>query len=112
MGKADIIAELEASDLPFPTAYKLGLPHNNCLNFGCVKGGQAYWERLLRQVPDAYARSEEREEAFRAEFGDHSILRDRRRGETKPLSLRVFRERLQRQPSLFDADDHGPCACF
>lgn len=112
MDKAEIIAELEASDLPFPTAYRLGLPHNNCLTFGCVKGGQAYWERLLRVVPDAYARAEAEEERFRAERGDYSILRDRRGGETKPLPLRVFRERLEAQPSLFDADDHGPCACF
>lgn len=110
--KADILAELEASELPFPAAYRLGLPHNNCLTFGCVKGGQGYWERLLRLLPASYARAETEEESFRAEFGDYSILRDRRSGETKPLPLRVFRERLQRQPSLFDADDHGTCACF
>ena len=110
--KADIIAELEASALPFPTAYKLGLPHNNCLKFGCVKGGQAYWERLLRVVPDTYARAESEEERFRAERGDFAILRDRRGGETKPLPLRVFRERLERQPSLFAADEHGSCNCF
>ena len=110
--KADILAELEASALPFPTAYILGLPHNNCLKFGCVKGGQAYWERLLRQVPAAFARAEAEEERFRAERGDYAILRDRRGGVTKPLSLRVFRERLQCQPSLFDSTDDGSCACF
>lgn len=112
LDKADILATLEASDLPFPTAYKLGLPHNNCLKFGCVKAGQAVWERILRELPDTYARAEGEEEAFRERFGDHSILRDRRGGTTKPLSLRKFRLRLEAQPSLFDASDHGPCNCF
>lgn len=110
--KADILEQLAVSDLPFPAAYRLGLPHNNCLNYGCVKGGQAYWERLLRLKPDTYARSESHEEAFRASFGDHAILRDRRGGTTKPLPLRVFRQRIEAQPSLFDSDDHGPCNCF
>ena len=43
---------------------------------------------------------------------DVSILRDRVGGPVKPLTLREFRERLEQQPGLFDADDWGACACF
>jgi len=41
-----------------------------------------------------------------------SILRDRTGGHTKSLSLAAFRERIERQPSLFDKDDWGSCGCF
>ena len=112
LDKADIILELSASDLPFPTAYRLGLPHNNCLAYGCVKGGQAYWNAIRTELPDVYAAAETREEAFRDRVGDFAILRDRRGGETKPLSLREFRVRLEVQPSLFDPADTGPCDCY
>ena len=48
----------------------------------------------------------------RAELGkDVSILRDRTDGTLKPLTLRAFRERIERQPSMFDADDWGACGC-
>ena len=42
---------------------------------------------------------------------DVSILRDRTGGTTTPLSLRSFRERIERQPSMFDGDDWGACGC-
>ena len=32
-------------------------------------------------------------------------------GTTTPLSLRSFRERIERQPSMFDGDDWGACGC-
>jgi hypothetical protein len=37
------------------------------------------------------------------------VLDDRN---TRPLTLRDFRERIERQPSMFDADDWGACGCF
>ena len=30
---------------------------------------------------------------------------------TRPLTLRAFRERIERQPSMFDANDWGACGC-
>jgi len=41
-----------------------------------------------------------------------AILRDRRGGTTRPMTLREFRERIQAQPDLFDADEWGGCGCF
>ena len=112
LDKQQILDQLATSQLPFPTAYTLGLPHNNCLKYGCVKGGQAYWRRILEELPEAYARSEAAEEAMRAEIGDHAILRDRTGGTTTPVSLRTFRQRIEQQPRLFDPTDWGSCACM
>lgn len=39
------------------------------------------------------------------------VLRDHSAGGV-PLTLRSFRERVESQPSLFDADDWGGCGCF
>lgn len=44
---------------------------------------------------------------------DVSILNDRAGGgPRRPLTLRAFRDRIERQPSMFDADDWGACGCF
>lgn len=92
--------------------YLEGFSHANC-GGGCVRGGQAQWELLLRTHPDRYAEWEADEEGIRAMLGrDVSILRDRRGGESKPLSLRTFRDRLTADASLFDASEWGSCGCF
>lgn len=94
-----------------PRLYAAGFQHANC-GGACVRGGQAQWELLLRWNRDRYLEWEAEEEKTRAELGkDVSILRDRRGGTTRPLPLRVFRERLDQQPTLFDADDWGACGC-
>lgn len=112
LSKTDAMRMIHQAKLPFPRAYDLGLPHNNCLQFGCVKGGQAYWRQILRQMPDTFARAEEEEEKMRERVGDFSMLVDRRGGTKKPLPLKVLRERDERQPSLLDLNDWGSCACF
>lgn len=120
--------------------YELGFAHANC-GGGCVRAGQGQWARLLVVFPDRYAYAEEREERLRRKLGkDVSILRDRRGGVLKPLTLRVFRLRLEAafraQPELrkllepgkvitripaaisaamakvVDMDDIGGCGCF
>jgi hypothetical protein len=68
---------------------------------------------LLRTDRDTYLHHEGEEERFRSEVGkDVSILRDRTGGDTAPLTLRRFRQRLDLQPSLFDSDDWGACSCM
>ena len=112
LDKDAILQELKESSLPFPVAYQLGLPHNNCLKYGCVKGGQAYWKRLLEEMPETYMRSENNEEVFRAMHGNYAIMKRRRDGESKPLSLRQFRLEITDKPDNFDKDDYGDCNCF
>lgn len=95
-----------------PVLYKQGFQHANCSG-GCVRGGQAQWSLLLQVNRAEYLDWEREENETRDLLGkDVSILRDRTGGEVKALPLAEFRERLERQPSLFDADDWGACGCF
>jgi hypothetical protein len=92
-----------------PRLYAMGFPHNNCGGF-CVKAGQAQFALLLRTMPDRYRYHEEQEEAMRVVVGNHSILSDRTGGTRKPLSLKRFREIIERQ-GAFDRDEWGGCGC-
>lgn len=112
--KWQILDELRDAGLQVPKLYQQGFPHNNC-GGACVKAGHASWKRLLQHDPERFAAEEAQEQAFRERSGfDVSILRDRTGGETKPLTLRKFREGLTAvaEPSFFDGDDWGACACF
>jgi hypothetical protein len=94
-----------------PELYKHGLAHSNCSGF-CVRGGQAQWSLMLQVDRCGYMEWEGEEQETRGLLGkDVSILRDRTGGTTTPLSLRSFRERIERQPGMFDADDWGACGC-
>jgi 3'-phosphoadenosine 5'-phosphosulfate sulfotransferase (PAPS reductase)/FAD synthetase len=109
--KADLHAELERRGIKVPDLYGHGFAHNNCGGF-CIKSGQAQFERLLRVFPDRYAYHERREQELREFLGkDVAILRDRRGGTTKPLTLAAFRERLGVEPGAFDASEWGGCGC-
>ena len=96
-----------------PRLYGYGFQHANC-GGACVRGGQAQWSLLLQVNRKRYLEWEADEEQTRAEVGkDVSILADRAGGgPRRPLPLRVFRERIERQPSMFDADDWGACGCL
>jgi hypothetical protein len=94
-----------------PQLYGYGFAHANC-GGACVRGGQAQWSLLLQVNRTRYLEWEGEEEASRDLLGkDVSILRDRTGGSVTPLPLRTFRERIERQPSMFDAGDWGACGC-
>lgn len=109
--KPQILAECREAGIRPPRLYELGFPHNNCGGF-CVKAGQAQFATLLRQMPGRYAFHEEKEEEFRSYLGrdDVAIMRDRRGGETKPLTMREFRERIEAGQQC-DMFDWGGCGC-
>ena len=95
-----------------PLLYRQGFSHANC-GGAYVRGGQAQWALLLQVNRPRYLEWEAEEEKSRDLLGkDVAILRDRADGKTRPLTLREFRERIELQPSLFDADDWGTCGCF
>lgn len=109
--KDDILDLFRARGIKPPRLYEQGFTHANC-GGACVRGGQAQWELLLRVNRSRYLAWEAEEEQTRAMLGkDVSILRDRTDGQTVPLTLGRFRERLDRQPALFDTDDWGACGC-
>lgn len=113
--KSEMLEDAARRGLPSQRLYEWGFSHANC-GGGCVKAGQAQFELLLRRLPDRYAWWETNEDAIRAELDkDITILRDRyvRNGRevVTPITLRAFRERLEQQPELFDANEWGGCAC-
>lgn len=112
LAKTDLIDVLRERGIEPPRLYAMGFEHNNCGGF-CIKAGQAQFERLLRVLPDRYRYHERREQELRAYLDkDVAILRDRTGGQMRPLTLRDFRERLERDPTLFDTDEWGACACM
>lgn len=100
-----------------PRLYRAGFAHNNCGGF-CVRAGQAQMELLLREHPDRYAFHEAEEQKLREHLGkDVAVLRNRSTvpgspDNSRPLTLRAFRERIEDQPNLFDPLDVGGCGCF
>lgn len=73
--------------------------HNNCAG-QCVRAGHRHWAKLLENAPLKYAEAERREQEIRAELGkDVAILRERRGGTSRPLTLAEHRRRLQHDDS-------------
>ncbi len=111
--KPDLVAQAERAGLPLPDLYRLGFPHANC-GGGCVKAGAAHFAHLLRVLPERFAEWEREEEAMRQHLErDVAILRDRRGGTTRPLTLRELRQRVEAE----DQDDQltldwGGCGCM
>lgn len=92
-----------------PSLYEKGFSHNNC-GGACVRGGQAQWRRLLVEFPERYAENEAQENALREHLGkDVAVLRDRRGGRTRPLTLTALRKRDQCD---VDMTDIGGCGCY
>jgi 3'-phosphoadenosine 5'-phosphosulfate sulfotransferase (PAPS reductase)/FAD synthetase len=109
MGKPDVLKWLVAEGIELPELYKLEFAHFNC-GGACIKAGQAQWEKLLRFRPTTYDSWETWEEGMRETVGDHSILRDRTGGVSKPLTLKNFRLRIEAQGE-FDREAWGGCGC-
>jgi hypothetical protein len=91
-----------------PRLNKLGFAHNNCGGF-CCKGGQGHWKLMLRVFPERYAYAEQREQKIRDLLGDVSMLKDRRGGTNKPLTLADLRSR---ELTPEEASEMGACGCF
>lgn len=110
--KADMLKWFVDKGIKPPRLYDHGFSHANC-GGGCVRGGHAQWRLLLETFPDRYAWWEREEQATREMLGKNvTILRDRRGGTSKPLSLRDFRLRIADDRSNCDDDDWGACGCF
>lgn len=103
---------VERDGLTLPRLYRMGFPHNNCGGF-CVKAGQATFALLLEHFPRRYGRHEAKEQDFRAFIGkDVSIMKDRTGGNTTPLTMKEFRERIENNRGQIDMLDFGGCNCM
>ena len=116
VNKMQLEAQWRERGIEPPRLYAQGFGHANC-GGACVRGGQVPWANLLRVNRPRYLEWEAEEETTRDLLGkDVAILRDRRGKKTRPLPLRVFRERIEEQPSIFDdaavdVEDVGYCGC-
>lgn len=109
--KQEIGFQLEAQGVQIPLLYRLGFSHNNC-DRKCVRAGQGHYAHLLRVSPDTYAEIEQDEQEISAYLGKEvTILRDRSNGESTPLSLAAFRQRIKRNEP-YERDLWGGCGCF
>jgi hypothetical protein len=103
---------LEDARIELPSLYKLGFAHNNCGGF-CVRSGQGQFAHLLKVFPERYAYHEKKEEEIREYLdADVAILRDRRGGKSKPMTLQTFRARLSEKDKNLNLLEWGGCDCF
>lgn len=113
VSKQSMMDQVEAVGIELPRLYKLGFPHNNC-GGGCVKAGHAHFRHLYKQLPEVFAEWERNEQEIRdhLERDDIAILRDRTGGETRPITLRELREKIESGDSNDQMEfDWGGCGC-
>ncbi len=112
LSKEEVLGWLRTEGIEPPRLYAEGFKHNNCGGF-CVKGGQAAFALLLRKHPDRFIYHERREQELREALGRNvAILRDRRGGAVRPLTLRELRRRLERRADDFEQGQWGACSCM
>ncbi len=107
--KQRMMCELARIGISLPRLYKLGFPHNNCGGF-CVKAGMAHFAHLLRVMPERFAYHEAKEQEMRSVLGDVSLMKDRRGGVTRTLTMQQLRERIERGEE-YDKLEWGGCGC-
>lgn len=93
--------------------YDQGFPHANC-GGGCIKAGIKHFQHLYNTRRDVFDRWMGEEEKLREHIGKNvSILRDRRGGKAKPLTLRSLKQRIEGSDDLTEDEsmDWGGCGC-
>lgn len=100
-----------------PRLYEMGFPHNNC-GGACIKAGIYQWKLLYSKFPERYLWHEEKEQEFRKKIGkDVSILRSRKGGVTRPITLKEIRYLIETSSDIdsrntYNVIDESSCSCF
>ena len=102
----------DTPEVPTPRAYELGLPHNNCLKYGCVRSGIASWKQFQYLMPEAFERAVAEEAALtrhlQAKRGEeHTLRRITVNGKQIPMPLGALAKMTS-----YDKDDWGACGCY
>ena len=109
--KKDMIRMTLAKGLEVSRAYTEGFPHDNC-GGGCVKAGISQWVHLRKLRPEVYKMWMDGEADAIREIGkDVAILRDRRGGVTKPMTLVELEARILADDPMLPKYDWGGCGC-
>lgn len=111
INKDDMLRQAREMGVEPPDMYRKGYAHANCGGF-CIKGGHGHFATLLKNHPERYAYHERKEAEFREEFGDVAILRDRKGGESRPMTLAELRERIEAGDDQINLFDVQGCGCF
>lgn len=95
-----------------PSLYSFHYKHGNCGGF-CCKAGLAHYQNRYQRQPERYAYDAMMERKLIAFLNneDAAMLRDRRGGVTRPLSLDAFAERMRRQPNKVYRMKRGESGC-
>ena len=87
----------------------MGFAHSNCGGH-CCKGGQGHWRKLHQHFPERYDYCAQRERKLIGSLGGGvAMLKDRRAGGHRPLTLDELRTR---DLAPDEASDMGACGCF
>ena len=103
--------------LETPRLYKMGFPHNNC-GGRCVRQGIKEFQRLKHAFPGRFAEVAEWEQRQREKGGaraDYAILRDRRGGELRPMTLNAIADKMGEQIPLgvnMEESNEDVISCF
>lgn len=109
--KKDMIRETLAKGLEVSRAYTEGYPHDNC-GGGCVKAGISQWVHLYKTRVEVYRMWATGEKEAQEEIGEpYSILRDRRNGDTRPMSLMELEKRILANDPTLPKYEWGGCGC-
>lgn len=107
----ELVAWARREGLDEPELYQDGFEHNNCKG-GCIKAGMGQFVKLLKVRPAAFKEWEDGEARVqKALNGEPTILKDRRGGETKRMSLKVLRQRVE-AGEAFNVSEGFACGCF
>lgn len=102
LSSEDLKVLVQRAGIEIPRLYGLGFRHNNC-GGACVQAGVGQWALLWRVFPERYRWHEEQEQMTRDYLGkDVAVLRDRTGGQTRPLTLRELRSRLEAEDRSVD----------
>ncbi len=117
--KCVMLRELEhLFGVPLPRAYREGFPHNNC-GRRCVRAGITHFVHLWNTDPESYLEWEREEADTNEHFADRGIenagsftvLKDRRGGQTTPMTFAQLRERILTDDPTLPKDEWGGCGC-
>lgn len=107
----DPFATVKGWGIRIPRLYRMGFSHNNC-GGRCFRQGRRGFQILRRELPDRFRALRDWEQRPRngAQAG-RTILRDRRGGVTRPLSLADLERMDCESPQIGMFEDRESCLC-
>lgn len=112
--RIELQKELKQNNLKRPRLYNMGFAHANCGGF-CPKAGAGHYRNLLKHLPEVYDHHEQKEQEFLRSLDrqDIGIIRKTVNGNTVPLTLKNYREIIEKEPLQLDMFEAlGGCGCF